>query len=193
VLSKEGISSSLNNKSNFVEYAKSSKIAYDYSNNRIILFNSQESYCYVYSLSSGTWATYELNITNTITDYPDTYIQSGNKVRIFSDRIDYDSQKFEKTLLVTRPIKMDDDSYKTIYEVVVRGAYDRNEGAVLLWGSHDGITYSFITDSLGNRIYRTGGTAYRYYRIGVVGNMKVGEKIKLCSVRFRKKYQNRLR
>jgi hypothetical protein len=96
-------------------------------------------------------------------------------------------------LIITRPVKFDDDGYKTIYELVNRGDMDRDNGSLLLWGSYDGSSYTLIADAVGNRIYRTGGSGYRYYRIGIVGNMKIGDSITFASAIIRRKYGNRLR
>jgi len=128
-----------------------------------------------------------------VTDYPDVYVQKGSGVKNLSTRVDYDSKDKVATLIVTRPLKFGDDGFKTVYETVARGAMDRREGAVLLWGSHDGMEYVLIKAVRGNRIYRTGGSGYRYFRIGVVGNMNPGETLSVISVGLRRKYQNRLR
>jgi hypothetical protein len=193
VMHMEGIPSGLEGKHDFMEYARDASMAYDYPNGRVLLYNKGEEYCYVYSLTSGTWATVSLSVDGSVNAYPDTYIQTGKTLRNLSDRIDYDSEDKIKTLMVTRPIKLGDDGYKTIYQMINRGVLDRSKGALLLWGSHDGEHYSLVADATGNRIYRTGGTAYRYYRIGVVGEMPVGESVSMTSLAVRRKYSNKLR
>jgi hypothetical protein len=193
VLANENVSNGLGKIQDFMEYARSAKMAYDYSNSRVFLYNDTEDYSYVYSFKSGTWATVGLSISGMATDYPDVYVQLSNGIRNLSERIDYDSDEAIPTLIVTRPIKLGSDEYKTVYELVVRGAMDRNQGAVILWGSIDGENYGVIADAMKNRIYRTGGSGYRYFRVGIIGNMKVGETITSASVAYKNKYQNRLR
>jgi hypothetical protein len=193
VMHMEGIPAGLEGKHDFMEYARTASMAYDYPNGRILLYKKGEEFCYVYSIASGTWATVSLSVDGSVNAYPDTYIQTGKTLRNLSDRIDYDAEGNIKTLMVTRPIKMGDDGYKTIYQMVNRGVMNREKGALLLWGSNDGEHYTLIADAVGNRIYRTGGTGYRYYRIGVVGEMKVGESVSLASIAFKRKYNNRLR
>lgn len=193
VMEKEGFSAELATVHDFMDYARDGRMVYDYTNGRIILYSEGKGMCYVFSLSGGTWATMEGGIDTSVNDYPDSYIQQGQKVVNVSQRIDYDSKAKVKTLIVTRPVKLGDDSYKTIYEMISRGAMDRRNGAVILWGSHDGLTYVPIADAMGNRLYRSGGTGYRYYRIGIVGDMNVGETVTMCSLKFRRKYNNRLR
>ena len=186
-------SSDLRGSMDFMDYARKARMVYDYSNSRILLYRDDMDFCYVYSLSSTTWATLGIEIENAVNDYPDVYIQKGSVVKNLSTRIDYDDSGLIDTLIVSRPIKLGSDGYKTIYEMVSRGAMDRSKGAVLLWGSYDGMEYVLIKSVTGNRIYRMGGTAYRYFRIGVVGSMKVGESLAMLSLGFRTKYGNRLR
>lgn len=177
----------------FMDYIRNCRMAYDYGNSRILAFNPDMEYTYVYSLKTGTWATLGMKVATAVTDYPDVFIQSGTDIVELSKKTDYNDEREISTLMVTRPVKLDDDGYKTVYEMIVRGAMNRNRGAVLLWGSYDGITYILICDALKNRIYRTGGSGYRYYRIGVAEHMTVGETVTLASVKFRRKYTNRMR
>lgn len=193
VMWKEGFGTELAAVHDFMDYAREARMAYDYTNGRIVLYNERKGMCYVFSLSSGTWATMDGRIEASVNDYPDAYIQQGVEVTNLSQRIDYDSKEKVRTLIVTRPLKLGDDGYKTVYEMVSRGAMDRRNCAVLLWGSHDGLEYVLIADATGNRLYRNGGTGYRYYRIGFVGEMNVGETVTMCSLRFRRKYNNKLR
>jgi hypothetical protein len=176
-----------------MDYAKGARMAYDYANNRIFMYRSDMEYCYVYSLGSGTWATADIRIESVVTDYPDIYLQWGNQIKVPSKYMDYNDVREVKTLLLTRPLKLGSDGFKTVREVVVRGAMDRKKGAVLLWGSHDGEYYTLIGDACGTRLYRLGGSGYRYFRVGVVGTMKVGELLDMVSVGFERRYDNRLR
>lgn len=188
-LMKDGLSGSVD----FVDYARTARMAYDYANSRILLYREDMKHCYVFSMTTKVWATLGMEIENAVTDYPDVYVQKGSGVKNLSTRVDYDSKDKVSTLIVTRPLKFGDDGFKTVYETVARGAMDRREGAVLLWGSHDGMEYVLIKAVRGNRIYRTSGSGYRYFRIGVVGNMNPGETLSVISVGLRRKYQNRLR
>ena len=193
VFSKEEVPGDINELRDFMEYANSAAMAYDYANARILLYNSKKDYCYVYSMTGTTWATLGVRIESTVTDYPNIYIQEGNEIRNLSERIDYDDSERISTLIVTRPIKLGSNEFKTIYEVVARGAMDAENEAVLLWGSVDGDNYVLIADVMKNRIYRLGGRGYRYFRIGIVGKMNVGETLSMVSIGYKSKYQNRLR
>ena len=177
----------------FMEYAEGARMAYDYANNRLFMYRSDSEFCYIYSLGSSTWATADIRIASTVTSYPDIYLQWGNQIKIPSNKMNYNDTRKVKTLVVTRPIKLDSDAYKTIREVVARGAMDRSKGALLLWGSHDGEYYSLIGNVRGTRLYRLGGSGYRYFRVGVVGEMKVGEVLDMVSIGFDRKYVRKLR
>jgi len=193
VLYKENIPTGLHSIHDFMDYAKDAGMAYDYSNNRVLLYKEGADYSYVFSINSGTWATCSQSVDGSVTDYPDAYIQTGKSLRNLSKRDDFDNKTEISTLIITRPVKFDDDGYKTIYELVNHGYMDRKKGAILLWGSHDGLTYTLIADSVGNRLYRTGGSGYRYYRLGIVGKMNAGDSVTFTSSVFRRKYDNRLR
>ena len=193
VMVKESVPEELKGTHDFMDYAREGRMVYDYPNGRVLLYAPGHDYVFVFSLSSGTWATLGIGIANSVTDYPDAYIQVGSGVKNISKSVDHDGMTAVKTLIVTRPVKLGDDGYKTVYELIARGAMDRSKGAVLLWGSHDGLEYVLIKGVTGNRIYRSGGTGYRYFRIGIVGNMIPGESLSMVSMRFRRKYGNRLR
>lgn len=193
MMADAGVPNSLQGKQDFLDFVKECRMAYDYANSRVVLYAEEQDFCYVYSLTSGTWATLGTAIENGVTDYPDVYVQTGQEVRNFSVRIDYDATKLIDTLVVTRPIKLGDDDYKTIYELVNRGAMRRSRGAVVLWGSHDGLRYVVLKGVNGNRLYRNSGSGWRYFRIGILGEMAVGETLTCSSVAFRRKYGNRLR
>lgn len=193
VFVKEQIPEGLSEINDFLDFTKVCRMAYDYSNGRIVLFNDERDYCYVYSLNSGTWATIGSGFDKVVNDYPDVYVQKGTDVIRLTENTDYNNKDIVSTLIVTRPIKLGDDGFKTVYEMVCRGAMDRRNGAVLLWGSHDGLNYTLVGDANGNRLYRIGGSGHRYFRIGVVGKMNIGETVSMCSMKFRRKYTNRLR
>lgn len=193
VFVKEQIPEGLSEINDFLDFTKVCRMAYDYSNGRIVLFNDERDYCYVYSLNSGTWATIGSGFDKVVNDYPDVYVQKGTDVIRLTENTDYNNKDIVSTLIVTRPIKLGDDGFKTVYEMICRGAMDRRNGAVLLWGSHDGLNYTLVGDANGNRLYRIGGSGHRYFRIGVVGKMNIGETVSMCSMKFRRKYTNRLR
>lgn len=167
-------------------------IAYDYPNLRIILFRSDCGYAYVYSLSNGTWATMKSSIVRSVSDYPDTYIQlKDGKVVKLSDKIDYDSTSTTKGIMLSRPIKLGDDYFKSVSSVINRGALYRKSGAIVLFGSSDGISYVPIGSAIGHEISRLQGSPYRYFRIAIVCNMKMDESISSTSIYYKEKWRNK--
>ena len=167
-------------------------MAYDYANSRLFMYRSDSDFCYIYQFGSDTWATADVKIASTVTSYPDVYLQWDNQIKIPSSKMNYNDRRKVSTLLVTRPIKLGSDGYKTIREVVARGTMNMNNGALLLWGSRDGEYYPLIGNVRGTRLYRLGGSGYRYFRIGVVGEMKVGEVLDMVSVGFVWKHDKHL-
>lgn len=167
-------------------------IAYDYSNLRIIIYRSDCEYAYVYSLNSGTWATMKSSIIGSVVDYPDTYIQlnDGSIIKL-SDKIDYDSSTTTKGIMLSRPIKLGDDYFKSVGSVINRGALYRKSGAIVLFGSSDGISYVPIGSATGHEISRLQGSPYRYFRIAIVCNMKMDESITSTSIYYKEKWRNK--
>lgn len=55
----------------FIDYIKNCRMAYDYVNQRIVLFNPDKGYAYVYSLKTKLWGIQECSLSSVINSYPD--------------------------------------------------------------------------------------------------------------------------
>lgn len=183
VLTKEGVLGELGGMIRFSDFIRHCQMAYDYPNSRIVLFRQDMSYAYVYSLNSRSWATISADYNHVVTDYPNVYMQ-GNKNQVYDlfDKIEYDSGKEAKTIIVTRPMKFGNAEYKSINTIINRGILKKGRGGIILFASLDGLTYYPIGSAVGQKLTRLQGTAHRYFRLAIVGNMSMNESLSMSSV-----------
>lgn len=194
ILEKEKMLEEIGSQVPAKDFFKNCRIAYDYPNGRLLFFNENSLYAYVYSINSGTWATMSSDIVICVSDYPNSFIQlSSGDVVNFSTKQDYDSEKTIKTLLLSRPIKLDDDSYKTVNGIINRGNIHKSTGATIIFASYDGNKYVPVGSSLGYRITRLQGSPYRYFRIMNIRDMSIKEFLSFSSVYFTRKWRNKAR
>lgn len=194
ILRKEGLDGRLGGMVPVREFLSSCRIAYDYPNARLFLFDPERKYAYVYSLYSRTWATADSDMLCAVTDYPGCLVQmSDGGVVDISDKTDFDSDKTVRTFMLSRPLKLGDDAFKTVNAVMNRGIMRRGNGAVILFASYDGLQYVPIGSAAGDRITRMQGTPYRYFRIGTVKDMTIREAVSMTSVYITPKWRNRPR
>lgn len=194
VLNREGLEGELGNIVSTKDYFKECRIGYDYPNARLFFYAKEKPYAYVYSLNARTWGTVSSYFQNIVLDYPNTYIQQvENEVINLSEKTNFDSDKEVKVLLLSRPMKLGDDGYKTINTIINRGVIRKNEGAIVVFASFDGLEYSPIGSAIGNRLSRLQGSPYRYFRMSTVGKMTVKEALSLTSVYYTPKWRNKPR
>lgn len=195
VLAKESLLEEVGNQVPVKDFLAGCRIAYDYPNARLVLFREGSLYAYVYSLNSRTWATISADFVTEVTDYPNSYLQraTGEVVNL-SQKQDYDgTEKEVRTFLLSRPMKLGDDALKTVNAVVNRGHLRRQEGAVMVFASHDGMNYVPIGSARGYRVTRLQGSPYRYFRVAIVRDMHIGESLAQTSVYFTRKWRNKPR
>lgn len=194
LLEKEGFSEELGDIGPAKAFFADCLIAYDYPNARLLLFRPESRYAYLYSLLSRTWATVSSDFVTAVPDYPLCYLQrTGGEVLNLSQKEDYDSGKEVPTLLLSRPLKLGDDAFKTINIVLTRGHLRRDTGGTMVFASHDGHTYVPIGSAAGHRVSRLQGSPYRYFRLAIVRRMKSNESVSLTSVYYTRKWRNKPR
>lgn len=175
----------------FNTYMKGCRLAYDYTHQRIYVYNPDYSYAYVFSLKSKMWGMVEHDFLYSINSYPDTkVVTKGNKLLNFSDVKDDN----RKGMFITRPLKLESpDVLKTITSLIQRGYFDSDKVATILYASRN-LKYWFpIASSTDHRIQRIHGTPYKYFRIAVYAHLNDGQSIFGASVDFMPKFNNKLR
>lgn len=176
----------------FNEFLKDCKMAYDYPNSRIVLFNPELSYSYVYNIKSKCWTIISESFKGALNTYPDSYLskKNGEVVNLSSA----DELRTINAIIVTRPIKLDaPDLLKTITQSIHRGVFGRDKVKTVLYGSRDCITFVPIASSSDHTIRSVHGSPYKYFRYVIIAELSTNECISGTSVIFETKQANKLR
>lgn len=179
----------------FKDYLKSADMIYDYYNNRIIVFNPNQAYAYVYSLKSKMWGTMKNVFNKRVNIYPESYAtnKEGKILNVYVE------EPFSSTpyFLCSRPLTISDkEVYKTIFTCIARG-YFRNETngkcAIVLYGSNNLFDWYLIKTSVNEYLRGIAGSPYKYFRVALIGNLATNESISGLSAEFQERLQNKLR
>ncbi len=169
---------------------------YDYTQQRIIVYNPNQKYAYIYSLKSKQWGMMEASIVSSVNSYPYAYAMVKNddgKIIV----VDYSSEDFTspvKGVVVTRPLKLDaPDILKTVNAIIQRGYFKTGHIKTLLYGSRDLLNWHLITSSNTHRINNVSGTPYKYFRIVLLCDFGKEESVSGCSLEYKQRFTNRLR
>ena len=175
----------------FSGFLEGCRMIYDYSHQRIILFNPSTSYSYAYvlSLKSKLWGMMENNISYNVNSYPDARaVTHNNDVVSFSE---CESSQGAKQFLITRPLKLGDGNvYKTITTLIQRGYFVNGRIKTVLWGSNDLHRWYLIGSSVNHELRNIHGTGYKYFRFAAIGTLGDGEALSGASVEFSPRHTN---
>lgn len=180
----------------FHDFIRECRMLYDYTQQRIIVYNPNQKYAYIYSLKSKQWGMMEASIVSSVNSYPYAYAMVKNddgKIIV----VDYSSEDFTspvKGVVVTRPLKLDaPDILKTVNAVIQRGYFKTGHIKTLLYGSRDLLNWHLITSSNTHRINNVSGTPYKYFRIVLLCDFGKEESVSGCSLEYKQRFINRLR
>lgn len=188
----------------FSEFRKGSRMSYDYINQRIILFNENKNYAYVFSMKSKLWGIVASSLTSAINSYPNAYAMakvktagSNGKQEVTNNclvDLSRSTETHQKGLLVTRPIKLDVASMlKTFDTVFLRGLFGKGKVQVVLYGSRDNINWHLVHSAKEHYLRGFRGTPYKYFRIVVITNLSIGETLVGASVSYTPRLINQIR
>lgn len=188
----------------FSEFRKGSRMAYDYVNQRIVVFNANKDYAYVFSMKSKLWGIVASSLTSAINSYPNAYamakiktVGSDGKQEVTNNclvDLSRSTETHQKGLLVTRPIKLDVASMlKTFDTVFLRGLFDKGKVQVVLYGSRDNINWHLVHSAKEHYLRGFRGTPYKYFRIVVITNLFIGETLVGASVSYTPRLINQIR
>ena len=171
------------------------RMLYDYTGQRIIVYNPSYSYAYVYSLKDNKWGMTPSAIKSGFNSYPDALVNSqGDGSIILEDWSNPDEQEGRDGLIITRPLKLDyPDAMKTVRTVIQRGKFTSGNVQQILWGSRDLIHWYLVGSSTYHRMYGLSGTPYKYFRLGLPVSLAEGESLYGCTVEYEVKDTNKLR
>lgn len=175
----------------FLDFISKCGMVYDYPHQRILVFNKDYTYAYVYSLESKRWGMTYSKIANTINSYPEALaVDKGGNLVDFSK----ESEERQTGLLVTRPLKLGEaDILKTIDTLMQRGMFRGGHVKSALYGSRDLFNWHLVNSSVSHRILNRRGTPYKYFRIALVCELDTDEIVCGCTVQYTPRFTNRLR
>lgn len=189
----------LSDNSHFMAFMENAKLAYDYTGERIICFNEEKNYMYVYMLRTATWHKMSMpantHFVRILNSYPQTYLSvsydqpgAANFARIlnFSTPLDVTSKESMKGVIATRPIDLGEpDIRKTIKSIRIRGQYNRNDVRYILLGSMDGINWGVLPSLRGG--------SYKLYRLVILSSLSPTERISWIDIDYESRFGNKLR
>ncbi|MBD5371185.1 MAG: hypothetical protein HDR80_08590 [Bacteroides sp.] len=180
----------------FIDFIKDCRMAYDYVNQRIILFNPDKGYAYVYSMKTKLWGIQESSLTSVVNSYPDALAMAkGEEGNYLVDPSHTDAETV-RCLLVSRPLKFDSpDVLKTLTTTIQRGLLPLNgkDIATILYGTRDYRVWHLIGSSRGPSLRSFRGSPYKAFRIVSVATLRKGDAIAGCSFDIYPRLTNRLR
>lgn len=175
----------------FMEFVKDCRMIYNYEHQRIIVYNKNCKYAYVWSLKSKMWGMMQSNIADNVNSYPDALavLTDGSLVN-FSDVGD----KINKNLLISRPLKLDYyDIHKSVDAIIQRGVFRRGHVKSILYASNDLFNWVPVWSSVDHYMRGFRGTPYKYLRIILLTELSKDEGITSCLVQFTPRLNNQPR
>ncbi len=169
----------------FSQFLSNCRMIYDYVHQRIIVFYSQVTYAYVYSLKSRLWGMMHSDIIESVPSYPNALgINDDNSNLTIVDFSKCDDSEV-KALLVTRPLKLETpDVLKTMDTVIQRGHFQKGHVQSVLYGSRDLYNWHLVWSSKDHYLRGFRGTPYKYFRIALLCNLSPDESIFGASLQF---------
>ena len=186
--------------SHFMSFMEGATPAYDYAGERIIFFNNEKNYMYVYKLRTATWHKMSMpegaGSVRLLNSYPQALVSVSQRgiaggsamARIldFSTALDVSSQENRKAVIVTRPIDLGEpDIRKTIRSIRIRGQYNRDDVKYILLGSMDGLNWGVLPSLRGG--------SYKWYRMIILADLSPTERISWVDIDYEDRFANKLR
>lgn len=175
----------------FRDFVKDCSMIYDYVNQRIIVYNPNVSYAYVYSFKSQKWGMMLSDITSNVNSYPEALANTkGNKLVNFS----VPGTQVTTSLLITRPFTLNDaNGFKTIDSIIQRGMFKSDHVQQVLYGSNDLENWHIVWSSVDRIMRGFRGTPYKAFRLALICSLEKGESIYGCSISYQQRLANKLR
>ena len=183
----------------FMAFIKGAKAAYDYAGKRLIFFNGNYTYQYVYLFGSKSWHKLwcgsEMGDYNILNSYPECLVSVGGKVLDFSTHLDAsleddddpdNDQPVLPGILETRTFGLDaDDTYKVIRRIRIRGNYTKGRVKFILLASHDGRSFRVI--------HSFRGPSWKYFKLVILSQLRPTERISFAEIDYDVKFNDRIR
>lgn len=178
----------------FLSYVYGSRMAFDYASNRLLVYNPEKTYSYVYDFNNDTVSKLVINggrkIVASVLDYPDTIIQddSGAMYSLYTkDDISTKTGR-QYGFALTRPLKMGAAlNLKSVKQVMHLTSNCGNGSFVkyILYGSNDNATYYRVSSRFGK--------PYKYYRIAIYTHLLPKESLSGSAITTEERRTHKLR
>ena len=190
----------------FKDFVRECRMVYDYTGQRIIVYNPATSpvgdgstvvkfpYAYIYSLESNKWGMMESDIDYSVRAYPAALAVNRNGELVDCSVVD--GSAAVNAMLITRPLSLDlPDVQKTVRAVLQRGLFAKRQGHVrsILFASRDMLDWFSMMSSKDEDMRGFSGTGFKWFRVGLLLQLDPHESIQGCSIQYNTKYTNRLR
>lgn len=178
----------------FRKYLEEAGMIYDYYDSRIIVFNPNYTYAYVYSLKSNMWGTMHNVFNKRVNIYPESY--ATDKEGKILDVYVKEPTENVPFFLCSRPLTLGQDAYKTMFDSITRGYFSSIQAGkcgMVLFGSNDLVNWYYVGSSVNMYLRNLVGSPYKYFRLALMGNLAPKESISALSTEFQSRLQNKLR
>ena len=177
----------------FREFLKQSRMLYDYNNQRIIVYNPEQIYAYVYSLKSKQWGMMESNIKYGINSYPECLAVDDENNIVNMSKVELEDGT-KDCLIISRPLKLDDgDLLKTIDTIITRGKFRKGAVKTILYGSRDLFSWHLVASSVDHYLRGFRGTPYKYFRIVLACDLQKDESIFGSTIQYTPRLVDKIR
>ena len=178
----------------FRKYLEEASMIYDYYDSRIIMFNPNYTYAYVYSLKSNMWGTMHNLFNKRVNIYPESY--ATDKAGKILDVYVKEPTENVPFFLCSRPLTLGQDAYKTMFDCITRGYFrsiQAGKCGMVLFGSNDLVNWYYVGSSVNMYLRNLVGSPYKYFRLALMGSLDPKESISALSIDFQSRLQNKLR
>jgi hypothetical protein len=177
----------------FREFLKQSRMLYDYNNQRIIVYNPEQIYAYVYSLKSKQWGMMESHIKYGINSYPECLAVDDENNIVNMSKVELE-EGTKDCLIISRPLKLDDgDLLKTIDTIITRGKFRKGAVKTILYGSRDLFSWHLVASSVDHYLRGFRGTPYKYFRIVLACDLQKDESIFGSTIQYTPRLVDKIR
>lgn len=171
------------------------RIAFDYQNRRLIVFNPKYTYSYLMDLDTQQWTVLTRKFVDHLNPVAQCLMVDDDNETVYDYSTD-DVQQEMAAWLSTRAIKLGaPDLHKTIRTMIQRGQlHGRDAVGQLLYGSRDMIHWYPIRSSITSVMRGFGGSGYKYFRVfAFLPQMTQKDSLYGCSVGFDLRMTSRMR
>lgn len=175
----------------FTIFLKNCRMIYDYAHQRVIIYNEEYDYAYIYSLRTRLWGMMSSAIKYDVNSYPyPLAVSRSNELIDFACSDSY----FLPSMLLSRPLKLDaPDLLKTIDTIIQRGNFRKGHVQVILYGSRDLYDWSLIWSSKDHYLRGFRGSPYKYFRIALLCHLDKDESISGATIQYTPRLTNQPR